>query len=69
VHVTEVLPGFVDTDMAKGSGLFWVAPVKVASRQIVHAIQRRKKKVYITKRWALVALLPKIIPDWLYKKL
>lgn len=69
VHVTDVLPGFVDTDMAKGSGLFWVAPVKVASRQIIHAIQRRKKKVYVTKRWALVALVLKIIPDWLYKKL
>ncbi len=68
VYVTEVLPGFVDTAMAKGSGLFWVAPVEVASRQIIDAIERRKKKVYVTKRWIIVAFILWIIPDWLYKK-
>ena len=33
IIVTDVKAGFVDTAMAKGEGLFWVAPVEKASRQ------------------------------------
>ena len=49
VIVTEVMPGFVDTAMAKGPGLFWVAPVEKAARQILAAIDKGKTFVYIKK--------------------
>ena len=52
--VTEIRPGFIDTDMAKGDGKFWVAPVEKAAKQIVRAIQKRRKVAYITKRWRLI---------------
>ena len=42
ITVTDIMPGFVDTEMAKGAGLFWVAPVEVAARQICRAIKRKK---------------------------
>ena len=42
VYVTDVRPGFVDTAMAKGDGLFWVAPVEKAAQQIFDAIKRKK---------------------------
>ena len=69
IFVTDVRPGFVDTDMAKGDGLFWVAPVEKAGKQIFHAIQKKKRIVYVTKRWKLIAQILKIIPSSLYCKI
>ncbi len=69
IYVTDVRPGFVNTDMAKGEGLFWVAPVDKAAAQIYSAIKRKKKVVYITKRWRLIGLLLKILPYSILKKL
>lgn len=69
VYVTDVRPGFVNTDMAKGEGLFWVAPVEKAAAQIYSAIKRKKKVVYITKRWRLIGFLLKILPYSILKKL
>ena len=67
--MTDVRPGFVDTDMAKGEGQFWVTSVEKATRQIFNAIKQRKKMVYITKRWKLIAIILKGIPGQLYDRL
>ena len=61
ITVTDIRPGFVDTNMAKGDGLFWVAPVEKAARQIATAIQRRRKVAYITKRWRLVGFVLRLL--------
>lgn len=68
ITVTDVRPGFVDTAMAKGNGLFWVAPVQKAAEQIVEALQQKRKVVYITKRWGLIGYFLKIIPFSLLKR-
>jgi short-subunit dehydrogenase len=62
ITITDARPGFVDTAMAKGGGLFWVAPVHKAAEQIFEAIKQKKKVVYVTKRWRLIGLILKIIP-------
>lgn len=69
IYLTDVRPGFVNTDMAKGDGLFWVAPVEKAAEQIYSAIKRKKKVVYITKRWRLIGFLLKMLPYSILKKL
>ncbi|MGL4632566.1 MAG: SDR family NAD(P)-dependent oxidoreductase [Leadbetterella sp.] len=69
IFITDIRPGLVDTDMAKGEGLFWVMPVKKASQQIFDAILSRKKVVYITKRWRLIAWVLKCIPKWMYQRM
>ncbi|CAG1771899.1 partial putative oxidoreductase, partial [uncultured bacterium] len=69
IAITDIQPGFVDTAMAKGEGLFWVAPPEKAASQIYSAIEGRKKRAYITRRWRLIAWLLKTIPDWIYNKL
>ena len=69
IHITEIMPGLVDTAMAQGEGLFWVAPVEKAAKQIHKAIAKKKKFVYITHRWRLIAWLLKILPGFIYKKL
>jgi cbb3-type cytochrome oxidase subunit 1 len=55
--------------MAKGDLLFWVAPVEKAAKQIWTAIVKKRKAVYVSKRWFLVALLFKIAPNWLVNRL
>jgi short-subunit dehydrogenase len=69
INVTDVRPGFVNTDMAKGEGLFWVSPVEKAAQQIFTAIKKKKKVVYITKRWRIIGFLLKIIPYSILRKL
>jgi short-subunit dehydrogenase len=69
IVVTEVQPGFVDTAMMKPDRplpavvrrLFVASPAK-AARQILRAVQKRKKHAYITRRYAVVALLLKLLP-------
>lgn len=68
IVVTDVQPGFVDTPMAKGDGLFWVAPVSKAVSQIYAAILKKRRKVYITKRWRLIVFVMKASPNWILEK-
>ena len=67
ITVTDILPGFVDTAMAKGDGLFWVASPEKAARQIYRALEKRKKVVYVTRRWRLVAILLRLLPERVYR--
>ena len=69
ITITDIKPGFVDTQMAKGSGLFWVATPGKAAIQIYSAISKKRKHAYVTKRWRVIAFLLKILPDWIYHKL
>lgn len=69
VSITDVRPGFVDTAMAKGEGLFWVAPVEKAARQIYKAIEKKQKVVYITRRWRLVACILRLLPATIYNRM
>lgn len=68
IYITDIRPGFVDTDMAKGEGQFWVAPVEKAVRQIYKAITRKAKIAYITKRWRLIATILKLLPRVIYDR-
>ncbi|MFM1963969.1 MAG: hypothetical protein RLZZ172_2814 [Bacteroidota bacterium] len=69
ITVTDVRPGFVDTAMAKGEGLFWVAPVEKAAKQIYRAIKQKKQVVYVSRRWRVIGTLLKIIPFSILKRI
>ena len=69
ITITDIRPGLVDTDMAKGEGLFWVAPVEKAANQMFKAIKKKRKIVYVTKRWTLIAMLLKWLPDRIYERM
>lgn len=69
ITISDIKPGFVDTPMAQGMGMFWVAPVERAAEQIFLAIQKRKSHAYITARWRWVAWALKLAPDVLYRRL
>lgn len=69
IVVTDIRPGFVDTAMAKGDGQFWVASVDKAVDQILAAIKKKKKIVYVTKRWKLIGAILKRIPLTMYDRI
>jgi short-subunit dehydrogenase len=55
--------------MAKGEGIFWLASVEKAARQIVKAIKSRKPVAYVTRRWRIMATLLKILPGQIHQKM
>lgn len=69
VLITDIRPGFVDTAMALGDGIFWLVPLEKAAKQIYSAIQKKKRVAYISKRWVLIAFVLKIVPSWLLRKI
>lgn len=68
IVVTDIKPGFVDTDMAKGEGKFWVATPQKAAEQIYSVINKQKQHAYITHRWRLIGWALKLMPSWLYQR-
>lgn len=54
IVVTEIRPGLVDTRMAKGEGLFWVMPLDKVCRKIIKSIDKRQKRLIVTRRWRIV---------------
>lgn len=69
ILITDIRPGFVDTPMAKGEGLFWVMPVEKTVRQIFRAIKKKRKIVYVTKRWRILATILKRLPRLVYDRM
>jgi short-subunit dehydrogenase len=67
VTVTDVIAGFVDTDMAMGE-TFWMASPETAAEQIADAIAAERDRVYVTRRWRLVAALLRATPDALLRR-
>ena len=70
IFLTDVRPGFVDTEILMGNKdkLLWVAPLDKACKQIVNGIDRKSKVLYITRRWKIISLLIKILPESILKK-
>jgi short-subunit dehydrogenase len=69
IAVTEVQPGFVDTAMMKperplstvARRLLVVTPA-VAAQQAMRAVRKRAKHAYVPRRYALLALMLKVLP-------
>ncbi len=57
VYISDIRPGFVDTAMAKGEGMFWVASARKAASQIITAIKNRKRVIYVTRRWRIIGMI------------
>ncbi len=66
IYITELIPGFMDTAMGKSERSFWVSSVEKAADQAYSAIENKRKRVFITKRWKLVYFIQKYMPIFLY---
>ena len=69
IIITELIPGYIDTAMGKGDRMFWIASLGKAAREAKRAIDKKKSRAFITKRWWFVyhvlRLLPAFIYDWI----
>ncbi len=69
IYVTDIQPGFVDTDLVKDvKHKIWETSPEVAAQQIYTAIQSKQEHAYVTKRWRLFAWLAKYAPDCLFNR-
>jgi len=66
IKITELIPGFINTAMGKSDRLFWVSSVDKAARQCKKAIDNNKARAFITKRWWLVYVVLKFLPNFIY---
>jgi len=62
IYVTDIRPGFVDTDMIPKNRYFWVISADKAARLIFKSITRKRNVAYITKRWIIIVAIIKIFP-------
>lgn len=62
IFVTDIRPGFVDTDLINKEQWFWVCTVEKASKQILKAIKAKKSVAYVTKRWKIVGVALRRLP-------
>ncbi len=69
IFITEIRPGFVETDMSKGKKQFWAISKEIAAKEIFKFIERRKSLGYVSRRWILVAIIMKLLPAWIHKRM
>lgn len=70
IHITDIRPGYVESEMTAGKkGMFWVIPADRAAVQMLRAIERRKARAFVPRRWALVGALIRLTPDALLDRL
>ena len=71
VRVVTAKPGFVATAMTEGMGdLLWMIDADEAARQIL-ALGRSGRSLsrFVPGRWAAIALVIRLIPSWIFRKL
>ena len=71
VHVITIKPGFVDTPMTQGLALpkALVVPPEYVAKQIISAINNKKAVLYTPRFWALIMLIIRSIPTFIFKRL
>ena len=70
ITVTDIKPGFVKSEMTENvPNMFWVADTKKAVQQMITGLHKKRKIIYVTKRWILVALLARITPQFVWDRI
>lgn len=69
IRFTDIRPGFVDTPLLRDGRYPLLMPVDYAAKRIVRAIERRKRRAVIDWRYALLVLLWRALPAWLWERL
>jgi short-subunit dehydrogenase len=70
VRVVTIKPGFIDTPMTKGKqGMFWLISADEAARRSLAIASRGGQSGFVPARWGLVALILKLIPSFVFRRL
>ncbi|GIU51269.1 short-chain dehydrogenase [Shewanella sp. KT0246] len=65
ITITDIQLGLLDKAAMQQSKL-WLPPLPKVATQIIKAMQKGKRRVYVTKRWRLVAWLTMGLPEFIY---
>lgn len=68
ITITDIQPGFIASKTAKNK-VFWVTPVDKAVQQMAKDIDKKKFRVYISRRWRIIAWIMKRVPSFVWHKL
>lgn len=69
IRITDIRPGFVDTPLLReGNYPLLMQPTKVATR-IIHALQHKRRRIVIDRRYAVLVFFWRLIPEWLWERL
>lgn len=66
IYVTEVVPGWVDTELTRkwdSLGMFWTASAEEAAKEIYLGISKKKRKIYISRKWRILGWYAQTVPD------
>ena len=63
ITVTDIIPGYMETNMKGTTLVFWVCPPDKAARLIFKAILKKRKIAYVYSRWRIGAFLYKHLPN------
>jgi len=66
IVITELIPGYMETAMGKGDRMFWVATLDKAAQQSKRAINKKRTRAFITKRWRLIYSILRFLPIFIY---
>lgn len=69
ICVTELIPGYMDTAMGKGDRLFWMISAEKAARLAFRAINKKKKRAFIPRRWWWTWKIQRSFPIWMYDRI
>ena len=69
IKVSTIFPGFVDTEMiGKDTPTFWKSDVKTVVKQIAASLRRKRRKIYVTRRWRWVAFVFRLLPSYILER-
>lgn len=69
IAVSEIIPGYIDTEMGKGDRLFWVSSIDKAARLTKKAIAKKRAKAFVPKKWWFIYHMQKIMPTFIYDRI
>ncbi|WP_434940519.1 SDR family NAD(P)-dependent oxidoreductase [Shewanella sp. HL-SH8] len=65
ITISDIQLGLLDK-AALQQNQFLLAPLDKVAKQILIALQKGKRRVYVTKRWRFVAWLNRLLPEYIY---
>ncbi|GGI74579.1 SDR family NAD(P)-dependent oxidoreductase [Shewanella gelidii] len=65
ITMTDIQLGLLDKAAMQQSRL-WSAPIPKVAKQILVGLQKGKRRLYVTKRWRIIAWLAKLLPEYIY---
>src|SRR5574344_100591 len=69
IKITDIRPGFVDTDLLKGGHYPVLLSADAVAQKIVRSVEKHKRAVVIDCRYALVVALWRMLPNFLWERL